>query len=868
MLRRSTPRRGRRPHHRLAAAAGATIAAAATTLVVVLPTTPASASTFSQTWANSNATWVVPEGVTTVRVELVGGRGGDGWYWSALGATHTGQPGGIGTRLRGSINVTPGQTLSIRPGRNGGNAASKAIGYGAGTIGYGAGGNGGLGYGYGGSGAGGGNASAILIGSTPVAIAAGGGGGGGGGALGDGGRAGDGDHSGGNGASGGGGGSGYLSGSNGVSGSGGEDEGGGGGGGGGGSAAGVSGRGGDGGGGGGGGGGRSLSSSAYTVAELSRDWGDGTPHITISYDYTIATTTSFVSAPSTVTVGQPAVYAVKVLTGSDPAAGAVQLFADGTPLGDQVTLSPSGFATITVTDLPVGTHAVRAAFVPAAPEDLDPSDATTSTTVEKAPSSTLLASAENPTVVGQTTTFTASVTGTGTTPTGQVEFRDGDTTIGLPANLVDGRASISTTSLAEGSHTVTAVYLGDDSTAASTSPVLTQRVNTGGVAVGLALANNPTVVGEAAAFTATVAGTGANPTAPSGTVTFRADDQVIGSPAPIANGTATLATETLPIGVHLITATYDGDTAYATATSAGRTQVVNRGGTTVVLTGPTAASTIGAPVSFDVAVTPTSPAVGTPTGTLQLLAGGQPIGTPISIADATRAAAGRAGSLTLVAPSLPTGTNTITARFVGDGDFADAVSNPIDQVVNPAGANAAIDASSSTSSEGETVTFTATIAAPDAPDVAAPTGTVDFYVDGLPTGAAVRVNDGKAVFETDALAPGSHLVMARYSGDTDHLGASTNNVSHVVEADASTTTTNGNGVSNGNGNATVSYGSGSGSGSTSGSGTGSGSGTTSGGGLLPRTGAAEVTRIVAGGVAFLGAGITLLIARRRRPVDA
>src|SRR5207244_1120199 len=92
--------------------------------------------------------------------------------------------------------------------------------------------------------------------------------------------------------------------------------------------------------------------------------------------------------------------------------------------------------------------------------------------------STVLASSANPSVVGQSVTFTATVTATTSgagTPTGTVTFKDGTTALGT-STLSGGSATFSTAALAAGTHTITAVYSGDTNFAASTSSALTQTI--------------------------------------------------------------------------------------------------------------------------------------------------------------------------------------------------------------------------------------------------------------------------------------------------------------------------------------------------------------------------------------------------------
>lgn len=96
--------------------------------------------------------------------------------------------------------------------------------------------------------------------------------------------------------------------------------------------------------------------------------------------------------------------------------------------------------------------------------------------------STALTSSPNPSTVGASVTFTASVTGAA--PTGTVSFTDNGSTIaGCSAVAVAGSGSTrtarcSTGALATGSHAIVARYNGDAANLASTSATLSQVVNT------------------------------------------------------------------------------------------------------------------------------------------------------------------------------------------------------------------------------------------------------------------------------------------------------------------------------------------------------------------------------------------------------
>ena len=87
---------------------------------------------------------------------------------------------------------------------------------------------------------------------------------------------------------------------------------------------------------------------------------------------------------------------------------------------------------------------------------------------------TVVVSTANPAPIGTSVVLTATVTGSGATPTGTISFYNGSTLIPLTglANLTNGAVScvFSTTGLAPGSYTITSVYSGDSVYAGGTKP--------------------------------------------------------------------------------------------------------------------------------------------------------------------------------------------------------------------------------------------------------------------------------------------------------------------------------------------------------------------------------------------------------------
>ncbi|NEW99898.1 transporter [Rhodopseudomonas sp. BR0G17] len=90
---------------------------------------------------------------------------------------------------------------------------------------------------------------------------------------------------------------------------------------------------------------------------------------------------------------------------------------------------------------------------------------------------TTLTSSRNPSEAGQPVSFTATVTASGSVPTGTVTFTDSGVTIGSVA-LSGGTATLTTSSLTVGAHTILAAFIGNASYSASSSSPLLQAVNT------------------------------------------------------------------------------------------------------------------------------------------------------------------------------------------------------------------------------------------------------------------------------------------------------------------------------------------------------------------------------------------------------
>jgi len=99
-------------------------------------------------------------------------------------------------------------------------------------------------------------------------------------------------------------------------------------------------------------------------------------------------------------------------------------------------------------------------------------------TIAIGPTTTKVVSSLNPSTKGKVVTFTATVTPTyGGAPTGTVIFKNGTATLGTGTLNTAHQAQFSTSTLAVGTHSITAVYAGSANFSGSTSAVLKEVVN-------------------------------------------------------------------------------------------------------------------------------------------------------------------------------------------------------------------------------------------------------------------------------------------------------------------------------------------------------------------------------------------------------
>jgi uncharacterized repeat protein (TIGR03803 family) len=250
--------------------------------------------------------------------------------------------------------------------------------------------------------------------------------------------------------------------------------------------------------------------------------------------------------------------------------------------------------------------------------------------------------------------------------------------------------------------------------------------------------------GQTETLTATVTGSGS--ATPTGAVTFSmAGGATLATVNLNSSGIATYTTTTLPVGVDIIEAVYNGSTQFVASAPTAYPVQVTKAGTTTLLT-ETADPTAGYSTTFAATVTPTTS--GTPTGTVTFYDGTTVMGT----------GALSGGVATYPTDTLPGGSDTIMATYGGDADYIGSTSNALSLLV----ADFSMTFSSSAGSllPGQSATFTMTVT----PTNGSYNEPVTFSVSGLPSGAT-------AAFEPASLTPGSRSATAKLTITAPPLSA-------------------------------------------------------------------------------------------------
>jgi trimeric autotransporter adhesin len=349
-------------------------------------------------------------------------------------------------------------------------------------------------------------------------------------------------------------------------------------------------------------------------------------------------------------------------------------------------------------------------------------------------------------VYGASLRLTANLAGTHA-GSGTVTFKDGGTALGTVA-IAGYTATLDTSALAVGLHSITAVFNGDSTTSSAqlvevtrTSPSVSLSASSSTVPYATGLTLRATLSG----------GVGL-----SGSVEFREGTTLLGT-GTVSGSEATLLISSLSVGGHSITATYVGDSNNSSAISLTAWVVVTQATSTISLTSDATSVPYGYSLGLRAQVT----GAASPGGMVTFMEGANTLGT----------GAITGGTASTFITGLAVGTHVIKAVYGGDTNNLGATSSTLTVTVTQFPAAVTLNASATSLSHGSTLALSATV------NGTAPTGTVTFK-DGTVSLGSVSVSGGRATLNVSTLAVGSHSLTAEYSGDT--INAAANSAATVV----------------------------------------------------------------------------------------
>jgi large repetitive protein len=470
-----------------------------------------------------------------------------------------------------------------------------------------------------------------------------------------------------------------------------------------------------------------------------------------------ATKTALTSATNPSTLGSPVTLTatVSALAGGGQTLGGTVTFSNGTANTSTLVAIPVSGTTNTVTfPAPAswfveGVNLITATYTPPASSPLIlPSTSPTLSQDVQAPATITVTTSLNPSTYGTAVTFTASVS---SGPTGTVSFYDGATRIGT-GTLAGTTATFTTSALAVGTHSITAVWAANSDFSAATSPAIAQVVTAAGTTTTVAASPNPGIAGAPVALTATVKLASGSATI-TGNVTFTDGTTTLGTATLSAAGTATI-NPTLAAGAHAIVATYAGSPNDVGSTSSVLALEVILATTAATVTANPDPALVLSTITFTATVTGNG---GIPTGSVSFFANGS-----ISLGSGTLNGAGTAQ---VTNATLAAGTYQITAVYPGDANNAGTTSAAVKLVVGTLPTTTNLGSAATTGMNSQLI-LVATVADTSGAGPV-PTGTVTFTSGTTVLGTSTLDPSGVATL-TPNLDVGTYTIVASYSGDALH----------------------------------------------------------------------------------------------------
>ena len=514
--------------------------------------------------------------------------------------------------------------------------------------------------------------------------------------------------------------------------------------------------------------------------------------------YTVAkTASSTVVIPATTS---PALGATLQVTanvsaatgGSTQPTGSITFTVDGVSAAVQPLIAgiPST-ATVTLPAMTPGAHAIAAAY--SGDTYYSPSTATAVTvTVPKAGTNMTVIPATTTPPGGSTLAVSASIVPAifgANLPTGTVSFTLDGTAVATSA-VVSGNPATATANINQitpGSHRLAATYSGDAYYAAATAQAVTLTVARSPSTTNITPSTTTPTGGSSLAVTVDVTSISPSTALPTGTVTV-AMDGVAQATGTLLAGSPSTVLVTIPMvsaGMHLLTATYTGDTYYTGSNSTTVAVIASKGVTTTTVAATPSTLTAGTAETLTATVAPATLITGvtyTLTGTVSFYDGTKLLGVA-SVVKNTATLSGLAMAINV--------NHNITAVYGGDTNWNGSTSGILALAATTAPDFLTLTANYTVSPPGAAVILTAKVT-PATSSVGTatpyPSGTVAFYTGTTLVGTATLVAQkdsldfsSVASLSVTNLPGGVNTLFAIYQGDLNYTVAISNTLNITVQ---------------------------------------------------------------------------------------
>lgn len=479
-------------------------------------------------------------------------------------------------------------------------------------------------------------------------------------------------------------------------------------------------------------------------------------------------TITLTSTPNPSVVGQAVTFTATIQSPDTNQLGPIVLADNSNNNTILATLTPdnTGTVTFTTTNLALGMHIISASFAGDATHFNAVRTVTQRVNAGTA-TNTVLSSSPNPSVEGQTVTFTATVTAASGTPTGSVQFVENFAVLFTAPLDASGHAVYTTSALAAGHHTIWAYYV-PTGTFAGSFYEGEQEVQALTNTINLTSSANPSNYGDPFTLTAYVATNGSQPV--TGTVTFYYVGSYLGQQPVDASGKAsyTFSGTYFTPGRYRIVAYFKptGST-QNTASSQVDQLIIGLPSSTVLTANPTHGTAFNNNITLTATVASLTSGKPTPTG--QVL---------FYLNNNQNQLVTLVNGVATVTVTLPGGVNHLWAAYYPDtqSGYDTSNSNFLDVTIDPAPITITLTSRPNPATVFSSITYTAHATITGTQTPAAGINLSFLFTQGTASvlnGAAVTDASGNAVFTNSSLPVGVYTVVSSYAGDTSlHAGAS------------------------------------------------------------------------------------------------